>query len=169
MYRVHILYRTASEKASTKVSNYWSAIEEYAVKPDPWRLSLKQTNKQKQDSTRHNKTKNKFSKTFVDCRKSLLESIYQPTIEKKIQHFVFLKWISAQFVQSTHLIQEHQRESVHKGHKMLECHRRIRGKTGSFWGSGFTAYPSMALLRNDYWENNPEYCIFKVNLSSVCT
>ena len=59
MYRVHTLYRTASEKASTKVPNYWSAIEGYSVKPDPWRLSLKQTKKQKQDSTRHNKTKNK--------------------------------------------------------------------------------------------------------------
>ena len=131
MYRVHTFSRNASEKASTKVTNCWSAIEGYAVKPDPWRLSLKQTNKQKQDSTRHNKTKNKFSKTIVDCRKSLLESIYQPTIEKTIQHVVFLKWISAQYVQSTHLHQERQRESIHKGHKLLECHRRIRGKAGS--------------------------------------
>ena len=91
MYRVHILYRTASEKASTKVPNYWSAIEGYSVKPDPWRLSLKQTKKQKQDSTRHNKTKNKGIKNSVDCRKSFLESIYQPTIEKTIQYVVFLK------------------------------------------------------------------------------
>ena len=131
MYRVHTLYMNASEKASTKVTNYWSAIEGYAVKPDSWRLSLKQTNKQKQDITRHERTKNKFSKTIVDCRKSLLESIYQPTIEKIIQHVVFLKWISAQYVQSTHLLQERQRESVHKGHKLLECQRRIRGKAGS--------------------------------------
>ena len=130
MYRVHTFSRNASEKASTKVTNCWSAIEGYAVKPDPWRLSLKQTNQQTQSSTRHDKRKNKCSKTIVDCRKSFLESNYQPTIEKTIQHFVFIKWISAQYVQSTHLIHERQREGVHKGHKLLECHRRIRGKAG---------------------------------------
>ena len=113
MYRVHTLSRTASEKASTKVTNYLSAIEGYAVKPDPWWLSLKQTNKQKQDSTRHEKTKKKCIKTSVDCRKSFLESIYQPTIEKTIQNVVFLEWILAQYVQSTHLIQDRQREGVH--------------------------------------------------------
>ena len=100
MYRVHTLYMNASEKASTKVTNYWSAIEGYAVKPDSWRLSLKQTNKQKQDITRHEKTKNNGIKTTVDCRKSVLESVYQ-------------KWILAQYVQSTHLIQDRQREGVH--------------------------------------------------------
>ena len=131
MYRVHTLYRSASKKASNKVPNYWSAIEGYAVKPDPWRLSLKQTNQQTQSSTRHDKRKNNCSKTIVDCRKSFVESIYQSTIEKAIQHVAFLKWISAQYVQSTHLIQESQREGVHLGHKLLECHRRIRGKAGS--------------------------------------
>ena len=136
MYRVHTFSRNASEKASTKVTNCWSAIEGYSVKPDPWRLSLKQTNKQKQDITRHEKTKNICIKTTVDCRKSFLESIYQSNIEKTIQHVVFLKWISAQYVQSTHLLQERQRESVHKGHKLLECQA---------------------------------FCIYKVNLSSVCT
>ena len=112
MYRVHTLYRNASEKASTNVPNYWSAIEGYAVKPDSWRLSLKQTNKQKQDITRHEKTKNNCIKTTVDCRKIFLESIYQSNFEKTIHNVVFLKWILAQYVQSTHLIQERQQEGV---------------------------------------------------------
>ena len=120
MYRVHTLYRTANEKASTKVPNYWSAIEGYAAKPDPWRLSLKPTTKQKQNNTRHIKTKNKCSKTIVSCRKSFLESIYQPTIEKTIQYVVFLKWISTKW-----MIRKQSEKS--NGMTMEQKHRNIKG------------------------------------------
>ena len=64
MYRVHTLYRTASEKASTKVPNYWSAIEGYSVKPDPWRLSLKQTKKQKKTAQDTKRQKTNVLKTL---------------------------------------------------------------------------------------------------------